>query len=74
MRKKRESEAGGREEKSPGMETSPPGIQELLDMMDYDDAAEWQQICDDAAEWQQICDVLRKKQKRDEMKSGGPET
>ena len=74
VRKKRIIEAGGREEKSPGMENSPPGIQELMDMMDYDDAAEWQQICDDAAEWQQICDVLRKKQKRDEMKSGGPET
>ena len=43
-------------------------IQELLDMMDYDDAAEWQQISDDLRE-----KLLRKKQKRDEMKSGGPE-
>ena len=49
------------------MENSPPGIQELLDMMDYDDAAEWQQICDDLRE-----KLLRKKQKRDEMKFGGP--
>ena len=43
-------------------------IQELLDMMDYDDAAEWQQISDDLRE-----KLLRKKQKRDEMKSGGLE-
>ena len=50
------------------MENSPPGIQELLDMMDYDDAAEWQQICDDLRE-----KLLRKQQKRDEMNSGGPE-
>ena len=68
LRKKREIEAGGREEKSPGMENSPPGIQELLDMMDYDDAAEWQQICDDLRE-----KLLRKQQKRDEMNSGGPD-
>ena len=68
LRKKRESEAGGREEKSPGMENSPLGIQELLDMMDYDAAAEWQQICDDLRE-----KLLRKQQKRDEMNSGGPE-
>ena len=68
LRKKREIEAGGREEKSPGMENSPPGIQELLDMMDYDAAAEWQQICDDLREKE-----LKKKQKRDEMKCGGPE-
>ena len=68
VRKKREIEAGGREEKSPGMEDSPPGVQELMDMMDYDDAAEWQQICDDLREKE-----LRKKQKRDKMKSGGPE-
>ena len=50
------------------MEISPPGILELLDMMDYDAAAEWQQICDDLRE-----KLLRKQQKRDEINSGGPE-
>ena len=68
MRKKRELKGGGREETSPGMENAPPGIQEVMDMMDYDDAAKWQQICDDLREKE-----LKKKQKRDEMKCGGPE-
>ena len=65
MRKKREIEAGGREEKSPRMEEDSPGVKEVMDMMNYDSAAEFQQILNDLRQEKE------RKQKRDEMKKSG---
>ena len=45
-----------------------PGMKEVMDMMDYDTAAEFQHILNDLREEKE----RKKNQKRDEMKSGGP--
>ena len=66
MRKKREIEAGGREEKSPRMEEHSPGVKEVIDMMNDDTAAEFQHILNDLREEKE-----ERKQKRDEMKKSG---
>ena len=65
VRKKREIEARGREEKSPRMEEDSPGVKEVMDMMNYDTAAEFQHILNDLREEKE------RKQKRDEMKKSG---
>ena len=67
VRKKRIIEAGGREEKSPRKEEDSPGVKEVIVAMMHDDTA---------AAFHKIKDFLKeqeeRKQKRDDMKSGGP--